>query len=304
MTRWIKRKATRILLVAVTLLMASRPLCAEPAGFPALSDATPAAHLQGKIVWADLVTPNLAGARAFYTDLFGWSMRDIQVGKTDYAVASVDGRPIAGLLQRTMPHGEQKQSHWLTFLAVRNADAAVRTAAADGAKILSQPITYRGRGRQAVLAGSDGAVFAVLESTSGDPGDFLAAPGEWIWSTLLTQDPDGAAKFYQSVFGYDVFDLPGEDGLQHVILSSQDYARAGINSLPKDAYHRHAHWLNFIRVDDATATSAKAVALGGKILVAPRLDRHGGHVALLADPYGAPFGIMEWTANDSQAEPK
>jgi predicted enzyme related to lactoylglutathione lyase len=147
-------------------------------------------------------------------------------------------------------------------------------------------------------------VFAVLASTSGDPGDFLAAPGEWIWSSLLTADPDVAATFYQSVFGYDAYDLPGDDGLQHVILSSQEYARAGIHSLPKDTYHRHAHWLNFVRVDDASATAARAVALGGAILVAPRLDRHGGHIALLADPYGAPFGIMEWTTSDTIAEPK
>ncbi len=304
MTRSMQRAVTRLPLLAVILLMASKPLFAEPLGFPPLSDATPPEHLQGKIVWADLVTPNLAGAQAFYTGLFGWVMHDIHIGSTDYAVASVDGRPIAGLVQTAMPAGEQHQSHWLTFLAVRNADAAVRTAATDGAKILSKPATYGNRGRQAVLTGPDGAIFAVLESTSGDPADFLAAPGEWIWSALLTQDPDGAAKFYQSVFGYDAFDLPGDDGMQHVILSAQDYARAGINSLPKDTHHRHAHWLNFIRVDDAAATSAKAVSLGGKILVAPRLDRHGGHIALLADPYGAPFGVMEWTAADSQTAPK
>lgn len=304
MTRSIERHGARLPLLATILLLTSSAAFAEPTGLPPLSDAGTPEHLQGKIVWADLVTPNLAGAQAFYTGLFGWVIHDIHVGNTDYAVASVDGRPLAGLVQRTIPPGEQKQSHWLTFLAVQNADTTVRTAAADGAKILSKPTTYGHRGRQAVLAGPDGAVFAVLASSSGEPGDFLAAPGEWIWSTLLTQDPDGAAKFYQSVFGYAAFDLPSDDGLQHVILSSQDYARAGINSLPKDSYHRHAHWLNFIRVDDAAAASAKAVALGGKILVAPRLDRHGGHIALLADPYGAPFGIMEWTATDSQTEPK
>jgi len=272
--------------------------------FPPLSDAATPAHLQGKIVWADLVTPNLAGAEAFYTGLFGWSMRAIHIGNTDYAVASADGRPIAGLVQKTLAPGEHKQPDWLTFIAVRDADAAVRAAAADGAKILSKPATYGGRGRQAVLAGPDGAVFAVLASNSGDPGDFLAEPGEWIWSALLTQDPDGAAKFYKAVFGYDVFDLPSDDGLEHVVLSSQDYARAGINSLPLDTHHRHAHWLNFIRVKDTPEAAAKAEALGGKILVEPRVDRHGGRIALLADPYGAPFGVMEWTDTDSKTEPQ
>jgi predicted enzyme related to lactoylglutathione lyase len=280
------------------------PAAARAIDFPPLSDAARPVHLQGKVVWADLVTPNLGGAEAFYTGLFGWSMREMHVGDTDYALASVDGRPIAGLVQRSIAPGEHKQSHWLSFIAVHDADGAVRTAAADGAKVLSKPTTYGRRGRQAVLSGPDGAVFAVLASRSGDPEDFLAQPGEWIWSALLTDDPDGEAKFYKAVFGYDVFDLPSDDGLEHVILSSQDFARAGINSLPKDTHHRHPHWLNFIRVKDTAEAVAKAEALGGKILVEPRVDRHGGRVALLADPYGAPFGVMEWTETDSKMEPK
>jgi len=300
----LNRIATTVALCATALLTGLGSAVAEPMDFPPLTDGATPAHLPGKVVWGDLVTPNLAGAEAFYTGLFGWSFRKIHVGDTDYAIASADGRPIAGLVQRIVPAGEHKQSHWLTFIAVHDADAAVRTAAADGAKVLAKPTTYGGRGRQAVLAGPDGAVFAVLASKSGDPEDFLAAPGEWIWSALLTEDPDGAAKFYKRVFGYDVFDLPSDDGLEHVVLSSQNYARAGINSLPQDTNHRHPHWLNFIRVKDTPEAAAKAEALGGKILVQPRVDRHGGRIALLADPYGAPFGVMEWTDTDTKTEPK
>jgi predicted enzyme related to lactoylglutathione lyase len=277
---------------------------AAPLELPPLSDAPSTTHLPGKVVWADLVTPNLGQAEAFYAGLFAWTFRDIHTGDTDYAVALVDGRPIAGIVQRAIPAGEQRQSNWLTFVSVTDADRAARIAVQDGAKQLAKPTTYPGRGRQAVFSGPDGAVFAILASTSGDPGDYLAEPGEWIWSALLTSNPDVAAKFYQSVFGYDVFDLPSDDGLEHVVLSSQDYARAGINSLPKDSRHRHAHWLNFVRVADTDAAAAKAVALGGRVLVEPRLDRHGGKIALLADPGGAPFGVMEWTASDTKTEPK
>ena len=51
-------------------------------------------------------------------------------------------------------------------------------------------------------------MFAVLASTSGDPPDVLAAPGEWIWSSLITSDADADAAFYQALFDYEVFDLP------------------------------------------------------------------------------------------------
>ena len=171
-------------------------------------------------------------------------------------------------------------------------------ALSHGAKSLAPPKTYCHRGSQAVFADPQGAVFAVLASSTGDSADYLAAPGEWIWSSLLTSQPVESADFYKAVFGYEVFDLPSDDGAQHVILASDDYARAGIHTLP--AGHRHPHWLNFVRVNDAQQATAQAVALGGRVLVQPYVDRHGGHVAVIADPSGAPVGLMEWAARGPQ----
>jgi predicted enzyme related to lactoylglutathione lyase len=50
--------------------------------------------------------------------------------------------------------------------------------------------------------------------------------------------------------------------------------------------------------------AAKVTAMGGRVLVEPRVDRHGGMIAVVADPAGAPFGLMEWTDSDTKAEPK
>lgn len=273
---------------------------------PPIADSTSAEHHPGKIIWADLVTPDLAAAERFYAGLFGWTFKTIHAGSSDYAVAMLEGRPIAGLVQPAAPGGEHRQSSWLTFIAARDVEAARRAALAHGAKSISPVRTYAGRGAQAVFADPQGAVFAVLASSSGDSPDYLAAPGEWIWSSLLTSDPGQSARFYQAVFDYEVFDLPRDDdaqqGAQHVVLATDDYARAGIHTLP--AGHRHPHWLDFIRVTDAPRTCAQAVALGGRVLVEPHPDRHGGKVAVIADPLGAPFGVMEWTEADTKAEPQ
>jgi predicted enzyme related to lactoylglutathione lyase len=83
-------------------------------------------------------------------------------------------------------------------------------------------------------------------------------------------------------------------------LASDNYARASVNSLPVSSSYILPHWLNYIRVDDAVKTSAKLVALGGRVLVEPKVDRHGGKIAVVADPFGAAFGLMEWTATDSK----
>lgn len=84
---------------------------------PPLSEPASAEHHVGKVIWADLVTPDLAGARRFYSGLFGWTYRDIHGGDRDYAVALLDGRPVAGLLQRVIAPGEHRQPAWLTFIA-------------------------------------------------------------------------------------------------------------------------------------------------------------------------------------------
>jgi predicted enzyme related to lactoylglutathione lyase len=277
---------------------------AAPFELPPLNTPPSPEHHVGKVVWAELVTPDLAAAERFYGGLFGWTFQTIHAGASEYAVASVDGRPVGGIFQKPIPSGEHQQSAWLTFIAVRDLDAAKRAALAHGAKVVSDSRNYPARGRQAVLSDPEGAVFAMLASSSGDAPDFLASPGEWIWSSLLCKDPGAEAAFYQQVFSYDVFDLASDDGSDHVILSSDDFARASANALPSDSKHRHPHWLNFIRVDNTVDTVAKVVASGGRVLVEPHVDRHGGQVALVADPAGAPFGLMEWTDSDSKVEPK
>jgi uncharacterized protein len=300
-SRWVVPAGLASLILSVMYVPALRAASFE---LPPLNTPATTEHHVGKMVWAELVTPDLAAAERFYGGLFGWTFRTIHMGGSEYAVALADGRPVGGLIQKPIPAGEHRQSAWLTFLSVSDVDGAKRAALAHGAKLVSDSKSYPARGRQAVLSDPDGAVFAILASSSGDPPDFLAEPGEWIWSSLLSHDPGAATAFYQQVFSFDVFDLASEDGLEHVILSSDDFARASVNSLPADSKRRHSHWLNFVRVVDTVGMAAKVVASGGRVLVDPHVDRHGGRVAVVADPAGAPFGLMEWTSGDSKVEPK
>jgi hypothetical protein len=271
---------------------------------PTLTSPPSQQHNVGKIVWVQLVTPDLAAARAFYGGLFGWTFRDI--GAPDYAEADLNGHPVAGLFQVPIKPGEHRQPAWLGFISTTDVDAATAAAQQRGAKLLFGPHDIPDLGRDAVLADPQGAVFAILASSSGDPPDILAKSGEWIWSSLITTDPDTDAAFYQTLFNYDVYDLPASSsaanaGAQHFLLASGNFARASVNSLPVGGdVHVHPHWLNFVRVDDAAATAAKVVALGGRVLVQPRVDRNGGKVAVVADPAGAPFGLLEWSENDGQ----
>jgi hypothetical protein len=208
------------------------------------------------------------------------------------------------LLQKAVPLGTHQQPAWLTFLAASDVDAVKRAALAHGAKVLADDRNYPMRGQQCILSDPEGAVFALLASSSGDPPDYLPAVGEWIWSSLHAKDAGAEAAFYQQLFNYDVFEAPSDDGQVHLILSNDNYARVSANDLAQGSTRRHPHWLNFVRVQSATDMATKVGSLGGRVLVAPREDRHGGMVAVVADPAGAPFGLMEWSDSDSKEEPK
>ena len=288
-------------LLAILLSVAcALPVMAAPVQLPAIV-APPSQELHvGKLIFVQLVTPELATTKKFYAGLFGWEFRDIQIGEKNYAAAFLDGRLVAGLVHKNVPAGEHRQPAWLGFFAVGDVDAAKKIALQNGAKVLFEPHDIPGRGRVAVFADPQGAVFAVLASSSGDPPDVLAAPGESIWSSLLTSDPDTDAAFYQALFGYEVFELPSSDGTRHLLFASENYARASANKLPANRPKAHPHWLNYVRVRDAAKMTEKVVALGGRVLVEPRIDRHGGKIAVVTDPMGAPFGLLEWPDTESK----
>jgi predicted enzyme related to lactoylglutathione lyase len=283
---------------------AAGPVMAASPELPAIVDPGSQETHVGKVIFVELVTPDLAAAKEFYAGLFGWTYRDIPIAGGKYAEAYLGGDAVAGLVHKPVPPGEHRQPAWLSFFAARDVDATRRIAVEHGAKVLVEPHALPNRGREAVLADPEGAVFAVLASSSGDPPDVLAAPGEWIWSSLITSDAETGTAFYQTLFDYEAFDLPADSGAQHVLLAGENYARASVNSLPPARPNMHPHWLNYVRVDDTETMAAKVTALGGRVLVAPRIDRHGGKVAVVADPQGAPFGLLEWPETEAKEVPK
>ena len=292
------------LLAAILCLAGAVPALSAQLKLPPIVEPASSERHPGKLIFVQLVTPDLAAAKQFYGGLLGWTFRDFQADGTRYAEAYLDGQPVAGLVHKELPAGGKRQPAWLGFFAAADVDAAKKVALQNGAKELFGPHNIPDRGREAVFADPQGAVFAVLSSGSGDPPDVLAAPGAWIWSSLITSGPDADAAFYQKLFGYEVFELPANPGTEHLLLASDDYARASVNSLPTNRPKAHPHWLNYLRVEDADQMTAKVLALGGRVLVETHADRHGGKVSVVADPQGAPFGLLEWPDTESKEVPK
>ena len=152
-------------------------------------------ELPGKVVWHDLVTPDLARARAFYGELFGWSFEDISSG---YTLVRSDGRLVAGMASLD---DKSRASHWLPLVSVPDVDRAVQLTTERGGRSILAPFELPSRGRLALVADPQGAAFGVVRSTGGDPADRKAGMGDWIWHEVWTDDVAASGRFYAELAG-------------------------------------------------------------------------------------------------------
>lgn len=273
-----------------TLFWGSSLLAAGPA-LPPLTTASGNPRLQGKFVWADLVTDDVPKAQKFYAQLFGWRFQ----AAGNYAIALNNDRPVCGMFQRSRPSDQAARPRWFGYLSVGSVDKAQRTVINLGGRVLAPAQEFSGRGQQAVFADPEGAVFGVIKSASGDPEDFQADPGDWVWIQLLSRDGRKAAEFYRKLADYTVVENSQTNRLSDFVLTSKGYARATVRTISHKNEQVKPNWLLFVRVNSVPESVARTRQLGGQVLVEPSGDYLQGKVAVVSDPTGAVVGLLEWS---------
>lgn len=241
--------------------------------------------LQGKVVWNDLITEDAEAARRFYGGMFGWTYRD--AGTRDgnpYSLAKSGNTYVAGIVSiKPQPDG-RKRTRWLPYVSVPDIDASLsRTRDAGGTVAATADLAA---GRIAAIVDPEGAVIGLVRSGIGDPDDRTtrAAPGRVVWTELLADDPEAAARFYAGVVGFEVETLERRGG-RYIMLLGDGVQRAGILQQPDTEWD--PLWLTYLGVEDAAAAATKAQSLGGKVLLAPSAQIREGTIAVVEDPSGA-----------------
>ena len=269
---------------------------ADAPALPPLTTISGNPRLPGKFIWADLVTDDILVAQKFYTARFGWQFNDYG----GYFIGRNDDRPMCGMFQRPRPADQSAKPRWLGYLSVANVERAQAAVTKAGGRVLAPPQKMPKRGEQAVFADAEGAMFGVIKSSSGDPADFLAEPGDWIWLQLLSRDSRKAAEFYRAVGGYEIIANTKSNQLSDYVLVSEGYARATVRTIRTEDEKGRPTWLPFVRVLNVSESVAKAKQLGGKGLIEPKPELFDGKVALIADPTGAAIGLLEWSAESAK----
>lgn len=247
--------------------------------------ATTGHHLPGKVVWHELLTPDLDASRKFYGDLLGWVCEPAGPG---YLLCRSHGRPVAGMAE---PDFGVTAAYWVSLLSVPDLDRAVATVERSGGRVSVAPFPFPARGWVSIAEDPAGATFGVVQTAHGDPPDTAAPLNDWLWNEVWTADPAGAERFYRPLAGYDVGEHP-LFGTPHRYLQAGGVPRVGL--VKKSDPRIGEAWLPYVRVEDPAALGERAKALGGTVLLAPHPQVRGGSVAIIRDPAGAGVALQKW----------
>jgi predicted enzyme related to lactoylglutathione lyase len=260
--------------------------------------ATITQHAPGTFCWFELHTSDEAGAKAFYSGLFGWTVESNAMGEGGmYHMLKQKGLDVGaacGLGPEETSNGVPP--YWMSYVSVESAAKAAERAKELGGTVLFGPFDVMEHGRMAVIQDPTGAVFSVWEPLAHIGVGILDEPGSQAWNELMTRDTDKAGAFYSQLFPWTMKaqPMPGPDGntFTYTLFQRGETNAAGMMAMPPQVPAQvPPHWMTYFAVENTSAAVAKATALGGKV-VHPESPSPYGTWAILADPQGAVFSVV------------
>jgi predicted enzyme related to lactoylglutathione lyase len=255
-------------------------------------------HAPGSFCWIELATTDPDGARAFYTGLFGYEVLETPLAEgAVYTTLKLGGRDAAALFRmRPQDYPAGTPPHWMTYLAAAEVAPATAKVAASGGKILREPFDVMDYGRMSVVQDAIGATFCLWQPVKHFGLGVTHEPGALAWCQLNVPLTAGekAQEFYTKAFDWGFREDPMGMGMVYTTWLADDEPRGGMMPMPPGV-NAPAHWLVYLAAPDVDGTAAKAKTLGGKVLVPPTDIPGAGRFAVIADPQGATFAVVNFT---------
>ena len=247
----------------------------------------PFAH---RFVWHEVVTTDVAGAKAFYPPVLGFEAETYPMPPAgDYTMWKASGESLGGV----MPAPAGSPPHWLPYVLVADCDASTAKVKELGGAVYAPPFDIP-PGRMSVVADPQGAAFALIAEKEPRPERTGPAPlGHVAWDELTTSDVEGAKRFYAALLGWTARGQDMGPFGTYWILERGGLQMGGLTP-QKPGESGPAYWLVYfhVRSADGVADTVRAQP-GAKVLMAPDDIPTVGRIAIFADPAGAVFGVLQ-----------
>jgi len=233
------------------------------------------------------MAPDPAAARAFYGAVLGWSFEGTGDEHGGYVIAQAGGAAAAGI----GPHQEGAPVAWTLYFATDDADASAAQVAELGGTVVVPPGDIGPLGRMAVATDPTGAPFGVWQAGEHIGAGVANEPGALTWEDLRTGDPETARAFFADLFGFRFEGIPDEAGDYRIMFRPGEEAPlGGIGGM--EGREGSPHWLVYFGVADTAVAAAAAEEAGGSVVLPP-FETPYGRMAVVQDPGGAVFSVIE-----------
>ncbi|SNS22639.1 hypothetical protein SAMN05421770_10168 [Granulicella rosea] len=247
---------------------------------------------KGKFGWYELMTTDVEAAGRFYSDVVGWSTRDVGAGGgMPYTTFNLGEAGMAGMLN------VGGHTAWIGYIAVDDVDAHIEKIVEAGGKLWRPATDVPGMLRFAVMSDPLGAAFVVFTPNPAMPTPERPMPpaeGTIAWHELYTTDLDAGLDFYNKLFGWTkLTDMDmGPMGTYRIFDGGNGYQMGDGGMMIKPPQMPVSCWTFYISVGSIGAAVERVNAGGGKVLNGPTQVPGGGWIIQGMDPQGAMFSLI------------
>jgi uncharacterized protein len=242
----------------------------------------------GTPCWVDYGATDLAAARSFYADLLGWEYTGGEAEFGGYLNAELDGRRVAGLGPQM---DEAGQPGWTTYFATEDADATVSRIREAGGTVVVEPMQVGPFGRMVVALDPQGNAFGLWEAGEHTGVQRYGEAGALVWNEAAVEDTEAARSFYTAVFGFRWEQVDAD--MDYTTFATTGDPLGGLGGTDTGGPKGWSVCFAVASADDAVA---RVEASGGAVTMAP-MDTPFGRFAVVADPWGAAFSVMQLPAS-------
>jgi predicted enzyme related to lactoylglutathione lyase len=238
----------------------------------------------GTPCWVDYGATDLEAAKAFYSSLLGWTYTGGDPEFGGYLNATLDGRQVAGLGPQMDPGDPPR---WTTYFATDDATGEVTRIREAGGTVIVEPMEVGPMGTMVVALDPQGNPFGLWQAGTHTGVQVHNEPGSLAWNEAAVDDPAAAREFYGKVFGFRFEEMPNSGG--YTTFATDDHPLGGLGGHQPGSPKGWTTCFSVTSTDDAIAATEAA---GGKVTMAP-MDTEFGRFAVVEDPWGAPFSVMQ-----------
>ena len=250
------------------------------------------ANDHGRFTWYELMTTDMAAAKAFYAEVVGWGAQDASTPDLAYSLFTAAKAAVGGLME--LPADARKMGatpRWMGYVGVDDVDAAAERIKRFGGAVYVPP-TDTNIGRISVVADPQSATFGFIKGLKPrrqQPAG-LSKSGGVGWHELPAADWNKAFAFYGELFGWQKATAnTGAMGTYQQFSAGGQTIGGMFNKRPWDPI---PFWLFYFNVDDIDAAAERVKAGGGRVYDGPLELPGGSWIARCADPQGAAFALQ------------